>query len=140
MYKYLFTAILLAGFTCSFSQTSTRYKFRSELQKKVWLDKNGDYETSTDWQDSINIVVIEITAKRVSIYGNVTKTFDLTKSIDSYSDEDFYYYLFSPCIDKEGIRCNVRFKLKKEISKMPFSYLYIDYKNIVYQYALKGEQ
>lgn len=133
--KILLGFIFISTFNSLHSQNLTRLKFRSENEKIVYLNKNSEFESSTSWLDSINIVVFEIEAKRIRIYGTVTKSFDFTNQVNKYSEGDYNYYLFSPCLDKDGVRCNIRLKLRNE--KNGLSFLYIDYKNIVYQYVIK---
>lgn len=136
--KIFITSLILCYSLTAFSQSSNRIKLKSKKYMTVFLDKTGAFDVAGEWEDSINIIVLDIKESSVRIYGCRAGNFDLTTKAEKYTDVSYTVYKWTSCIDKNGLRCDLRLKLKQN-SSSKYGLFYIDYTDVTYMFDIKNE-
>jgi hypothetical protein len=129
--KILFSLVLLLSIKTYGQQNTERYKFRTEWLKRVDFDKNGYFEGSSNWIDTSIVILIDIKQKKLIIYGNPTKFYDIVEDAIVYeNDEKDFKYLLWTCVDDNANRCKLRFRTDVIKNADGYSNFYLDYSNM----------
>jgi hypothetical protein len=135
MKKNLIRTIAILAFMFTTSSTSVFgqvYKLRSTSLSS--RNSINDYKW-TEWSDAIEcnvLITFDLTDDRITIYSKVTQVYDIAeyegKTTDNDGDDLYSYY----CIDKDGIKCRVKWmKLHSQNERMQM-YVYYNDMNWLY--------
>lgn len=105
-------------------------KFRSYSFSIKYQERNTWSKWSEPEETSV-LIVFNLDKERVSIFSKETQEYDIIetykKVIDRDGDEVFRYV----CIDKNGLRCNIRWIYLKSQTRWQ---VYVDYKDMMWMY------
>lgn len=108
-------------------------KFRSYSFSVKYQERNYWSKWSEPEETSV-LIVFNLEKERVSIFSKETQEYDIIeaykKVIDSDGDEVYKYV----CIDKNGLKCNIRWIFLKSQSRWQ---VYVDYKDMMWVYNVK---
>lgn len=108
-------------------------KFRSYSFSIKYQERNTWSKWSEPEEASV-LIVFNLDKERVSIFSKETQEYDIIetykKVIDSDGDEVFRYV----CIDKNGLRCNIRWIYLQSQTRWQ---VYVDYKDMMWMYNVK---
>ena len=94
---------------------------------------NGKWTKWTDWEETSCLIVINGDKDRINIYSAVTQEYDIIEDDgEEESDDGSVSHTFK-CIDADGDRCDVRFRVQKDGQLQ----LYVDYADAMWVYNVE---
>lgn len=127
--KLLFILIVLFSFCVRANAEVYKYKAESFSYKSV--NDYGYWSDWSEWEKCSILVVISIDKDLISIYSSETQEFDIISSEES-SDTDGNPILQCQCVDKNGLRCQIRVRSDGSGGLQ----LYVDYNDFMYVYNI----
>jgi hypothetical protein len=109
-----------------FKTTSLSIKTKNEYSQK-W----------TKWSEPENadiLITIDLTNERIKIFSNEEQVYDIIKYYEKDIDSDGDETLSFQCINKDGLKCIVRFVILK--SQNSRRQLYIDFSDMMWVYNI----
>lgn len=123
--KYLLTIALLANSMFSYCQI---HKFKAF--KFYSCPSNDNAPVSEDSWYKVNfLVVVNLTADKITTYGEKEIDYDIIKYYEPSMDADGNTVVRYACVDEEGVKCAIRSVLFKDQSYPHVATLEIDYLN-----------
>lgn len=125
----LLSAFLLLS-TVAFCQV---YKFKAHSASYKYEGKYG-WTKWTEPEETSILIVFNIDKERVTIYSKETQEYDIIKVYDKVVDsdgDDVFRYL---CVDKDGLRCNIRWIYLNAQSRWQ---IYVDYSDMMWVYNVR---
>lgn len=92
--------------------------------------ENGSWTDWSDWSDCNILVVLNTDKERLTIYSKETQEYDIISCDDWESDGKGGKVMEIQCIDAEGLRCNVRWRVDNEGEQQ----VYVDYNDVSFVY------
>jgi hypothetical protein len=74
----------------------------------VYLDKYGDFEMESGWQNVSHNILIELQKRKISLSGTNKREYTLTSKLDKYVEGITTILKWNNCISSEGKSCNIR--------------------------------
>ena len=106
---------------------NTRLKFKSESFIVVFLDKYGDFELESGWQNVNHDILIDLQKRKISLSGTNKREYTLTSSLERYIEGRSTLLKWNNCISNDGKSCNIRIMYGTDRDlKATNSYLYVD--------------
>ena len=127
---FFLTLILILGFMANASAQT--YKFYSTDFAYKTKNSDGYWSRWSDWEESKCLVTISLDREVINIYSETPQEFDIYDEIGESEDENGTS-LTLRCVDKDGLRCWVRFRRQHD----GVLQLYVEYNDIIYVYCLK---
>lgn len=133
MKKFLAIIVLtLASFCLSEAYASaTKLKAYSFAFKSA--DENGKWTDWTDWEECNILVVFNADKERITIYSKETQEYDMVSADDWESDGDGGKVSEIACVDGDGERCTVRWRIDKDGGQQ----VYVDYPTFCFVYNVR---
>lgn len=135
MKKLLILIILLV----SFCMASVAHASVSKLTAYSWAYKyvvdDGQWTAWSDWEDCNILVVFNPDKDRITIYSSTTQEYDIISMDDWESDGEGGKVTEFDCVDAEGLRCGVRWRIDKDGDQQ----VYVDYNDFRFVYNLKSK-
>ncbi len=131
MKKVLFLALIVM-FGVILDVGAQTYKYYSTNFSYKAKDKYGYWSDWSEWEESNCLISMSLDRKVISIYSTEIQEFDVYDEIGKSNDDDGRSYTVC-CIDKNGLRCNVKFRLQDD----GVLQLYVIYNDIIYVYCLE---
>jgi len=108
-----------------------------KLRAYSYSYKYYDYDTYkwsdwTEWVDCKILIVIDMDEFRIKIYSKIDQEYDIIDYDGEKYDYEGNTTLTYQCIDKNGLRNNIRFVKRLDDEKQ----LYIDYSDIMWVYSV----
>ncbi len=131
MKKFLLSTIVcLIAFA---SNASDIYRFRTtDLATKTYNYTYGYWNDWSDWEDCNVSVTINFNNDRITIYSSKTQIYYITEYNDIEYDNDGSRQLTFNCLDDDGLRCDVRYRIQEDGQKQ----LYVDYNDMMWVYNI----
>lgn len=85
----------------------------------------------SDWDDSSVLIVINTDKDKVNIYSSTTQHYDIYDYQDVKTDSDGGETMTFKCVDDDGLRCEMRFKVINGRSQ-----IYVDYDDAMWVYSV----
>lgn len=128
MRKILLILSLFVNSIVIYAQT---YKYYTDsFSYKIY---NGvSWSDWSKWQNSHILVVISIDRDIISIYSENIQEYDIYKYDGKESDGNGGNILIFSCVNRDGLRCRIRFRIQSDKSKQ----LYVDFSDIMWVYNL----
>lgn len=106
---------------------STSFSSKYKFNENKWSDWSDATESSV-------LITFDLTNDRITIYSKETQVYDIAeyegKTTDEDGDDIFSYF----CIDKDGIKCRVKWlKLNSQNGRMQ---MYVNYNDIIWLYNI----
>jgi hypothetical protein len=103
------------------------YKLKSTSLSSRHKINDSKWSSWSDAEEASVLITFDETNDRITIYSKVTQIYDIAeyegKTTDEDGDDIFSYY----CIDKDGVRCRVRWlKLNSQNGRMQMYVYYSD--------------
>ena len=115
-------------------------KFKSESFLIVYLDKYGNFEMESGWQDVTHTILFDAPHNKISLIGTNNKSYNLLSKSEEYIEGKTTIIKWNNCISNEGSKCSVRIMYPTKGSlKDQNSYLYIDnkYQTITFKMTME---
>lgn len=96
------------------------------------IDPNGKSSEWSEWENVSILIVYNGKENTIEIYSKETQEFDIVRYDPDESDGDGGVVSPMFCVDKEGKRCQIRYRQTKNNTMQ----LYIDYDNFMYVYNI----
>ena len=125
----IFTFLLVSSCMASVTYASVS-KLTAYSVAYKYVDDNGEWTQWTDWEDCNILVVLNLDKDRLSIYSNTTQEYDIISYDDWESDGEGGKVAGFDCVDAEGLRCRVRWRIAKDMSHQ----VYVDYNDFCFVY------
>ncbi|WP_297516088.1 hypothetical protein [Flavobacterium sp.] len=130
MKVYLIKTIAIIGVLFLTSSTNVFgqvYKLRSTSLSSRHKINDAKWSSWSDAEEANVLITFDETNNRITIYSKVTQVYDIAeyegKTTDEDGDDIFSYY----CIDKDGVRCRVKWlKLNSQNGRMQMYVYYSD--------------
>jgi len=127
--------ILLLGLTCFPSDLFSQvYKNRATEVAYKYNDSHGRWSKWSDWTNCDILVVTDLDKETFTIYSKEAQEFDIVNYYEKEYDAEGVEVFRMFCVDKEGIRCNIRERFVDD--GVYFAQLYVDYADFMYVYNL----
>lgn len=130
--KRLFFLTLFFMFGVIMNTEAQTYKYYSTDFAYKTKNTNGYWSEWSEWEESRCLVTINLDRDVINIYSETIQEFDIYEMEGDSEDEDGISFTLR-CIDKNGLRCSVRFRKQNN----GILQLYIQYKDLMYVYCLK---
>lgn len=131
MKKFLLALLMFVGVATVANAQVVKYRstdFAIKTQRS-----NGSWTEWSDWQSCQVLVVVNFNNSTVQIYSQETQEFDIIEKVsDWHNDGDGGQQFEVACVDKDGLRCNMRFRKQNDGQLQ----LYIDYRDCMYVYNI----
>lgn len=124
------TLVFVLGFIAD--ATAQTYKYYSTDFAYKTKKSNGYWTEWTDWEECRCLVSVSFDRDVINIYSEEPQEFDIYDEEGESEDENGSSYTLR-CIDKNGLRCCVRFRMQND----GILQLYVEYNDIIYVYCLK---
>ena len=131
MKKFLLALLMVLGVATVANAQVTKYRATSFSYKMQ--QSNGSWTDWSSWESSSVLIVVNTNNDSVQIYSKETQEFDILKVVsDWHNDGDGGQQFEVACVDKDGLRCHMRFR-KLNSGDMQ---LYVDYSDCMYVYNI----
>ena len=135
MKKFLIVLLVAMGIAATADAQVVKYRATDMAYK--YETSNGNWSNWSDWQSSSVLVVINFTNETVQIYSQETQEFDIVGQVSDWkSDNKGGQMMEVSCVDKDGKRCNMRFRQQSDGQLQ----LYVDYRDFMYVYNIEKRQ
>lgn len=105
--------------------------YTTDFALKVQYD-DGSWSDWTDWEDSHCLVNINLDREEINIYSSTPQEFTIYRyEEDSIYDDGGGEQLKLFCVDKDGLRCEIRLRIYEQALQ-----LYVDYSDVIFVYNL----
>lgn len=126
-------SIILLFCICSYCYSEV-LKLKATYMAYKYERSNGYWTNWSEWEPTDILIVINVDKSVINIYSEKTQEFDIIEYLGETNDNDgsggtSMKFL---CIDKNGLRCHMRFRKINNQSQ-----LYIDYSNLTYVYSVE---
>lgn len=119
----LFLTVIVKAQTYKYYTNSFAYKYYDNYRWTDW----------SDWEDSHMLVVISLDRNIINIYSETMQEYDIYEYNGEEKDRDGGTSLLFNCVNKDGLRCQVRVRVQSDGSKQ----LYIDFNDFMCVYGLE---
>ena len=135
MKKILIVLLLTIGIaTTAEAQVA---KFRATEVAFKAQNSYGNWGNWSDWENCSILIVLNRNNNTVHIYSKETQEFDIVNTIsDWHNDGDGGQQLEVLCVDKDGLRCSMRFRQQNDGQLQ----LYVDYRDFMYVYNIEPRE
>jgi len=96
--------------------------------------KNGNWSEWSDFKKVSSLITLDIPKYRIKIFSDEEQVYDIIKEYPSFKDADGDDNYRWQCMDKDGIKCDIRMLVLN--SQKGRIQLYIDYANLMAVYNL----
>lgn len=132
MKKLLLVLLLVIGIATTAEAQVAKYKATDVAFK--YQNDNGYWSDWSDWQKVNILIVLNLNNSTVQIYSSETQEFDILNNVsDWHSDGGGGQQFEVSCVDKDGKRCNMRFRKQNDGQLQ----LYVDYRDFMYVYSIE---
>lgn len=128
--KKIITLIILLASVCSLSAQTYKYYTNSFAYKYY---ENYRWSEWSNWQDSHMLVVISLDRNIINIYSETMQEYDIYEYNGEENDRDGGTSLLFNCVNKDGLRCQIRLRVQSDGSKQ----LYVDFSDFMWVYGLE---
>lgn len=128
--KKLLFFLLFISTICSLKAQTYKYYTNSFAYKTY---ENNRWTDWSDWEDSHMLVVISIDREIINIYSEQIQEYDVYEFSGEEKYNDGSKSLKFKCVNKDGLRCLIRFRVTSDGSKQ----LYVDFNDIMWVYGLQ---
>ena len=129
MKKLLFILILIFSICAVKAQT---YKYYTTCFAYKYYENYGWTDWS-EWERSHMLVVISTDRKIINIYSDKIQEYDIYEYTGEENDDDGGSSFLFQCVNKDGLRCQVRLRVQSDGSKQ----LYVDFNDAMWVYGLE---
>ena len=129
MKKLLFILILIFSICAVKAQT---YKYYTTCFAYKYYENYGWTDWS-EWERSHMLVVISTDRNIINIYSDKIQEYDIYEYTGEENDDDGGSSFLFQCVNKDGLRCQVRLRIQSDGSKQ----LYVDFSDLVWVYGLE---
>ena len=129
MKKLLFILILIFSICAVKAQT---YKYYTTCFAYKYYENYGWTDWS-EWERSHMLVVISTDRNIINIYSDKIQEYDIYEYTGEESDDDGGSSFLFQCVNKDGLRCQVRLRVQSDGSKQ----LYVDFNDAMWVYGLE---
>lgn len=129
MKKLLFILILIFSICAVKAQT---YKYYTTCFAYKYYENYGWTDWS-EWERSHMLVVISTDRNIINIYSDKIQEYDIYEYTGEENDDDGGSSFLFQCVNKDGLRCQVRLKVQSDGSKQ----LYVDFNDAMWVYGLE---
>lgn len=95
--------------------------------------ENGYWTEWSDWESSHMLVVISMDRQVINIYSEELQEYDIYEYIGEESDSGGGRSLKFNCVDRDGLRCQVRIRVMSDGQQQ----LYVDYSDVIFVYGIE---
>lgn len=132
MKKFLLALMLVLGVATAANAQVVKYRATDFAIKAQ--NSNGTWTDWSDWQKTSVLIVVNFNNSTVQIYSQETQEFDIINKVsDWHTDGDGGQQFEVSCVDKDGLRCNMRFRKQNDGQLQ----LYVDYRDLMYVYSME---
>ena len=124
-----FSVLLLSIFTYSYAQT---YKYMTTDYSYKYVNDYGRWTEWSKWEKTSMLVVLSLDRNVLSIYSEEMQEYDIYDWSREQTDADGGTTLEFKAVNRDGLRCNIRFRVQKDGQKQ----LYIDFNNVMWVYNI----
>lgn len=103
---------------------------------KTYNAAYGYWTDWTDWEDRRDLIVIDLNAERIGIYGSTVQEYDIYDTEETTIDKEGYTIMALPCLDADLQRCVLRVRMKSPQD----SQLYVEYPDKISVYQMHTKQ
>lgn len=135
MKKLLIFTILLVSLCMASVAHASVSKLTAYSVAYKYVDDDGQWTSWSDWEDCNILVVLNPDKLRITIYSNTTQEYDIISVGDWESDGEGGEVTEYDCVDAEGLRCGVRWRIDKDGDEQ----MYVDYNDFCFVYNLVGK-
>lgn len=129
MKKLLFILILIFSICAVKAQT---YKYYTTCFAYKYYENYGWTDWS-EWERSHMLVVISTDSNIINIYSDKIQEYDIYEYTGEENDDDGGSSFLFQCVNKDGLRCQVRLRVQSDGSKQ----LYVDFNDAMWVYGLE---
>lgn len=129
MKKLLFILILIFSICAVKAQT---YKYYTTCFAYKYYENYGWTDWS-EWERSHMLVVISTDRNIINIYSDKIQEYDIYEYTGEENDDDGGSSFLFQCVNKDGLRCQVRLRVQSDGSKQ----LYVDFNDAMWVYELE---
>ena len=129
MKKLLFILILIFSICAVKAQT---YKYYTTCFAYKYYENYGWTDWS-EWERSHMLVVISTDRNIINIYSDKIQEYDIYEYTGEENDDDGGSSFLFQCVNKDGLRCQVRLRVQSDGSKQ----LYVDFNDAMWVYVLE---
>ena len=129
MKKLLFILILIFSICAVKAQT---YKYYTTCFAYKYYENYGWTDWS-EWERSHMLVVISTDRNIINIYSDKIQEYDIYEYTGEENDDDGGSSFLLQCVNKDGLRCQVRLRVQSDGSKQ----LYVDFNDAMWVYGLE---
>ncbi len=130
MKKVILIFVLILGF--AINSTAQTYKYYSTSFAYKAKNAYGYWSDWSDWDKSHCLITLSFDRNVINIYSDTPQEFDIYDS-GGESDDENGSTLTYHCVDKQGLRCDIRFR-KQDNGVLQ---MYIDYNDLMYVYCIE---
>ena len=132
MKKFLIVLLLAIGIVATAEAQVVKYRATDVAFKSK--NSYGNWSNWSDWEPCSVLIVLNRNNSTVQIYSKEQQEFDIIETIaDWYNDNDGGSQFEVSCVDKDGLRCHMRFRRQNNGTLQ----LYIDYNDFMYVYCME---
>lgn len=129
MKKLLFILILIFSICAVKAQT---YKYYTTCFAYKYYE-NYRWTDWSEWERSHMLVVISTDRNIINIYSDKIQEYDIYEYTGEENDDDGGSSFLFQCVNKDGLRCQVRLRVQSDGSKQ----LYVDFNDAMWVYGLE---
>lgn len=95
--------------------------------------ENYGWTDWSEWERSHMLVVISTDRNIINIYSDKIQEYDIYEYTGEENDDDGGSSFLFQCVNKDGLRCQVRLRVQSDGSKQ----LYVDFNDAMWVYGLE---
>ena len=126
---FLWMAILFGAIINVSAQTLKYYS--TDFCYKV-KDEHGYWTKWTEWKPSNCLISVSLDRRVINIYSKTIQEFDIYDEMGESEDDSGHSYTLC-CIDKDGLRCRIKFRLQDN----GILQIYVEYNDAIYVYCIE---
>lgn len=132
MKKFLIMLLLAVGIATTAEAQVVKYRATDVAFK--FQTNDGSWSQWSDWESCSVLIVLNLNNATVQIYSKETQEFDIVDKVSDWHNDSSGGQQFEvSCVDKEGKRCNMRFRRQNDGQLQ----LYVDYRDFMYVYSME---
>jgi len=132
-----FLCVLLLALGVATTVDAQVVKYRATDVAYMSQNDNGSWSQWSAWEKVSMLIVMNLDKAIVQIYSSEPQEFDIVNTVSDWkSDSEGGQQIEFLCVDKNGLRCNMRFRVQSD----GLMQMYVDYRNVIYAYVIEPRE